>query len=47
MSIDELQSDLERAQYLVNLLVSAATGKERDERGYKARTGPGQCFVTT
>jgi len=36
MSIDELQSDLERAQCLVNLLVSAATGKERDERGYKA-----------
>ena len=34
-SMDELRTDLERAEYLVNLLVSAATGKDRDERGFK------------
>lgn len=33
--MDELRTDLERAEYLVNLLVSAATGKDRDERGFK------------
>lgn len=33
--MDELKTDFERAEYLVNLLVSAATGKEWDERGFK------------
>lgn len=37
--MNELLSDFERAQCLVNLLVSAATGKERDERGYKMLRG--------
>jgi hypothetical protein len=32
----ELRTDFERAEYLVNLLVSAATGKDRDEDGFKA-----------
>lgn len=34
--MDELRTDSERAEYLVNLLISAATGKDRDERGFKA-----------
>jgi hypothetical protein len=34
--MDELRNDFERAEYLVNLLLSAATGKDRDERGFKA-----------
>lgn len=35
MSMDELRTDFERAEYLVNLLVSASTGGDRDERGFK------------
>ena len=34
--MNELRNDFERAEYLVNLLVSASTGKDRDERGFKA-----------
>lgn len=34
--MNELRTDFERAEYLVNLLVSAATGKERDDDGFKA-----------
>ena len=33
--MNELRTDFERAEYLVNLLVSAATGGDRDERGFK------------
>lgn len=34
--MNELRTDFERAEYLVNLLISAATGKERDDDGFKA-----------
>lgn len=33
--MNELRTDSERAEYLVNLLVSSVTGGERDERGFK------------
>jgi hypothetical protein len=33
--MEELRTDFERAEYLVNLLNAAATGGERDERGFK------------
>lgn len=33
--MNELRTDSERAEYLVNVLVSAATGGDRDERGFK------------
>jgi hypothetical protein len=37
--MNELRTDFERAEYLVNLLISASTGGERDERGFKALRG--------
>lgn len=33
--MNELRTDFERAEYLVNLLVSSVTGGERDEREFK------------
>jgi hypothetical protein len=37
--MNELRTDFERSEYLVNLLIAAATGGERDERGFKLLRG--------